>query len=129
MDKGRTQRGAVLMITLVFFTLAFLLIGGLLTSALVHERTLALHRGHVQCVYLVDSGLAWARLHLAQDPDWPGGVMEVPLGAIEVEISVQASGRRELFIRGRTESAKSQVRVWLDEEGRVLLWQEVAASH
>ena len=117
------------MITLVFFTLAFLLIGGLLTSVLIHERTLSLHRGQMQSIYLVDSGFTWARMRLAENPDWTGGMIQVPLGTIEVETSAQANGRRELYIRGMTESAKSQVKVWLDEDGHLLLWQEVAANH
>ncbi len=116
------------MITLVFFTLTFLLVGGLLTSVLIHERTFSLHRGHIQSIYLVDSGFTWARTHLAENPDWTGGMLQVPLGTVEVETSAQANGRQELYIRGITESAKSQVKVWLDEDGRLLLWQEVAAN-
>lgn len=125
MAPGKGERGSVLMMTLAFFTLAFLMVGGLLTSSLVHERTLALHQEHVQSVYLLDSGVTWARAALAANPQWPGGSLDVPAGRIEARVTRNAEGRRELYVTGMTARGTRTVKVWLDEDGRPVLWQEV----
>lgn len=113
------------MVTLVFFTLIFLMVGGWMTSWLGHERTLALHQEHIQCVYLLDSGVAWAARRLAEDPLWPGGHLTVPAGRIEVKVTTRTVERQELYVTAWTTQSSAAVQVWLDNDGQLRLWHEV----
>lgn len=122
----RGQRGSVLMATLVFFVLAFIMVSGWVSSWLVHERTLNLQQEHMQNIYLLDSGVMWARDMLSKDPHWRGDGIETPAGKIEAVLSREGPGLRELYVRAETANGTATVRLWLDQEGRPVMWREVA---
>ena len=119
------ERGGVLMITVIFFTLAFLLVGSWLASSLVHERTLTIQKEHVQSVYLLDSGVTWAVYMLENDPQWSGGRFDTPAGRIKVDVTREVEGRRELYVSGRAADATAAAKVWLEEDGRLIYWHEI----
>lgn len=125
MAYRRGERGSVLMVTLAFFTLVFLMAGGWLSSWLVHERTLTLQQEHMQSVYLLDSGVLWAVAQLAADSEWPGGDMETPAGRIQVQVTRAEEGHRELAVYGQTPGSSAAAQVWLDSDGQLLWWHEV----
>lgn len=125
MDWENEERGSVLMTTLLFFLLVFMMVGGWMSSWLAHEQTLQMQQEHVQSVYLLDSGILWARMMLENDAQWPGGSMETPGGRILATVSREVGGMRELYVRGETDGGTATVKVWLDADGRMVLRQEV----